>query len=501
MFYSTGQAARELGIAQARLRALCQAKAIPAEITEGGQFRISKQDVERFKRDGLPALPRPLPGTNASGDPHTSRSGRNGHGHPALLAEPSEQVVSAAENVVILENEVQALGLRRQKEEGLDWFREREEREAERQDAQERAACKRAAEEKTARQLQEWENRWHQFALDLLPRDVPPDAELEVPGHVEEALRKTNTNQPDVVVERLVRAAVETALEPWRHLKKIDQAVEHAINQLPYGARGWSTPTEWQLRATQAAHQAIRKLGEHASTSEIDAAACQAVLSIVREFQHLEQCKEIVKGVWCQILKAQPDERETGEEAVAKALAASPVGLSARELERVRDTALEPIRQRLETRLARERDERERDQDKRMRQQLLEWPYVSFPYDLTEEGKAEALKVAREAIGELPFGTPRQALETARDKAIAPILKAHEQRKKKLALIESAMEEIYPFLKKLAEEWEFDESTSALRDQVKPPIQEQLDDELSGNESIEQVRNRVRRLVREELGI
>src|SRR5260370_5027544 len=119
VFYSTGQAAQELGITQARLRALCQAKAIQAEITEGGQFRISKQDVDRFKRDGLPALPRPMPGTDASGAQDTSRSRRTGHRHPVLLAEPSEQVVSAAENVVILENEVQALRRRRQKEEGL----------------------------------------------------------------------------------------------------------------------------------------------------------------------------------------------------------------------------------------------------------------------------------------------------------------------------------------------------------------------------------------------
>ncbi len=243
MFFSTGQAAQELGITQAKLRALCQAKAIPTEITEGGQFRISKQDVERFKRDGLPALPRPMPATNTPGDSNASRPGRNGRRHPALLAEPSEHVVSAAENVVILGNEVQALGLRRQKEEGLDWFRQREEREAERQAALERAAMEGAAEDRRVLQLQKWENRWHQFALDLLPQDAPPDAELEVPSRVEEALQKANPIQPDVVVERLVRAAVETALKPWRRQKRIDEAVETAMNKLPYGARGWSTPT------------------------------------------------------------------------------------------------------------------------------------------------------------------------------------------------------------------------------------------------------------------
>jgi hypothetical protein len=53
--------------------------------------------------------------------------------HSALLAAPSDDVVDSAEVVVCLENEVKSLGPRRQKEEQLDWFRERENRDVERE--------------------------------------------------------------------------------------------------------------------------------------------------------------------------------------------------------------------------------------------------------------------------------------------------------------------------------------------------------------------------------
>ena len=59
LFYSTGHAARELGITQARVRELCRNGAIQAEMTDGGQFRIPREILDKLKRDGVPALPKP----------------------------------------------------------------------------------------------------------------------------------------------------------------------------------------------------------------------------------------------------------------------------------------------------------------------------------------------------------------------------------------------------------------------------------------------------------
>jgi excisionase family DNA binding protein len=66
MFYSTGQAACELSITQDRVRQLCEAGAVTAEITSGGQWRVPKAEIDRLKRDGLPPVPRPLPGADRS---------------------------------------------------------------------------------------------------------------------------------------------------------------------------------------------------------------------------------------------------------------------------------------------------------------------------------------------------------------------------------------------------------------------------------------------------
>src|SRR6266849_11139962 len=43
VYYSTGQAARELGITQAKIRTLCETEAIEATCTAGGQWRIAKE--------------------------------------------------------------------------------------------------------------------------------------------------------------------------------------------------------------------------------------------------------------------------------------------------------------------------------------------------------------------------------------------------------------------------------------------------------------------------
>ena len=71
-------------------------------------------------------------------DDSGSRPARWRYGRAALLADPSEDAVAGADDVVTLEKQVQALGLRQQKEEKLDWFRDREEREAQGRVAQER---------------------------------------------------------------------------------------------------------------------------------------------------------------------------------------------------------------------------------------------------------------------------------------------------------------------------------------------------------------------------
>src|ERR1700689_4254091 len=97
VYYSTGQAARELGVTQARVRALCGSEVIDATCTAGGQFRISRDEIERLKRDGLPSIPRPLPEPDRA---RVAPAVRHNRGEVALLAEPSEAAIDSAEEVV-----------------------------------------------------------------------------------------------------------------------------------------------------------------------------------------------------------------------------------------------------------------------------------------------------------------------------------------------------------------------------------------------------------------
>src|SRR5437899_19310 len=103
LFFSSGQAGRELGVSPATIRALCASGAIEAQSTPGGQYRISRAVVEKLKQTGLPNVPRPLPDGNGNGAAKPA-SMRPSYGHPALLAEPSQEVVVSGEEVAIVEN-------------------------------------------------------------------------------------------------------------------------------------------------------------------------------------------------------------------------------------------------------------------------------------------------------------------------------------------------------------------------------------------------------------
>src|SRR5712692_4574805 len=102
LFFSTGQAARELNTTQARIRALCESGAIEATSTPGGQWRIDREEVQRLKRDGLPAVPRPMPEPDHA---LAGAAGRLRRSSATLLAEPSEAVIQSGEQVVRLQNE------------------------------------------------------------------------------------------------------------------------------------------------------------------------------------------------------------------------------------------------------------------------------------------------------------------------------------------------------------------------------------------------------------
>ena len=98
LYLPTGKAARTLGVTADAIRRLCEAGAIQAETTPGGQWRIPAEEVERLKEEGMPPVPKPMPGQGSRrGAPAASTAAAApipNTGPSVLLAEPSEETVA-----------------------------------------------------------------------------------------------------------------------------------------------------------------------------------------------------------------------------------------------------------------------------------------------------------------------------------------------------------------------------------------------------------------------
>src|ERR1035441_4862204 len=180
LFYSTGQVARQLGTTLATIRILCENRVITAETTPGGHWRVPASAVERLKRDGMPPIPRPLP-TESAPPARNGTAGRQGH--PELLAEPSDEVVSAADQVDITRSMLEKRKIERDLEETEDWFRERQRQ----QTAAERAERQRTDGKQAEQRSLQWMQQWTQYALNSLPYGARQQVEIEVHSMVQEA--------------------------------------------------------------------------------------------------------------------------------------------------------------------------------------------------------------------------------------------------------------------------------------------------------------------------
>ena len=145
LFYSTGQVARQLGTTPAAIRLLCENRLIAAETSPGGQWRVPASEVERLKRDGLPAIPRPLPNRSA---PPARNGTSNGHGYAEFVEEPSDEVALAADRVAITKSTLEQRKVEREIEENEDWFRDRQRRVAEAKAAERQKAEAKQAEQR-----------------------------------------------------------------------------------------------------------------------------------------------------------------------------------------------------------------------------------------------------------------------------------------------------------------------------------------------------------------
>lgn len=488
VYFRTGPAAKQLETSPYHVRRLCEAGLIEAELTPRGQWRIPATELERLKRKGIPPVPQMLPEEEESGSDepsHFTHRQQTMEPHESN-PQPSQELITSAEEVTITENRLRKRKVELEAEEVEDRFRER----ARCQEAEQAAQRQRAAEVAARSHRQQWENKWITLALELVPRDAPPELKIDVNRCVGEVLAQIRPDHPDSIIKNLVDAAVEKALAPWRRGQKIDRIVESAVARLPYGVRLSSKPTEWQLRARDSTLKAVRQLAIDASLAEVELAASRAVDGVGQEFEHLERCRRVVETIGGHLFGDTPRDREEAKEAVTRALASAVTAASQRELEEIRDQALQPFKELIA---------RRQDQDRR--RQAIDRVTGNFPWGMDEKLKERALTAVRTAVGKLPPGASFTELCKAGDVSLQPFLLKHQRRENKKKIINEGLGSIYAYLEELSKVWDFGTTAWALEQELKETIRQQLEIELTGDESTEQVRKRIRRLVREELGV
>lgn len=358
IWYTLGEAEKATGIPRTRLDHACRVNRLPYRRTETGA-RLLRQDViEKLHKDGLKAFPRPYDPIASSDGHEVSNSGETQGIGLTAQRERIEQKRGELEELRLNRN------LRQLKDQDAQERAERRataaaERQAQAEqraqaqhegqklrleEAHQAEAREQAAREAEARHIRrQWEINWQDYALRVLPSDVPRNLELDVHQAVFEILARIDADQPEGLTQRFIQAAIDKALQPWYKSKEIEKSIKQACRQLPFYAMGYgTTPSEWDARVMRAAANAIAQLGDEASILEIRATAVEAGNKVCAEYEawkagddHLRACNKMVEWVL---------DGDEAREAVREALKKLPVGVSRAQMQNVRDAALAPLR-------------------------------------------------------------------------------------------------------------------------------------------------------------
>ncbi len=195
VWYTLGEAEKATGIPRTRLDHACRVNRLPYRRSETGARLLSHDVVEKLRKQGLKGFPRPYDPIATSTEQEASPLGATSAARLTVQRERVEQK----------RGELEEMRVNRE----LRHFRDQEQHEkaecraaaaAERQDqAEERARAQRLSQQlhlEEARQAeareqaewetearhrrQEWETSWLDYALKLLPSDVPHSVELDV---------------------------------------------------------------------------------------------------------------------------------------------------------------------------------------------------------------------------------------------------------------------------------------------------------------------------------
>ena len=375
-----GQAAAQLGVSVHHLRQLCKCGLVEAEQSPGGQWRIPTSEIARLASEGVPAVPSFIeePQPELAAPAPASRSNR--------LAPPSPAVIGAVEDAEIeeatvrrKESTVHKLRLELEEQDVQDQLEARERRQAA-LEATERQKAERAQAEQLRRK---WLDEWIQYALRSLPYGAHRETELEVHAAVQDALASLQPNQPKYIIQRLVDAAVEKALHPWKRQQEIKRAIESGMNKLAWDVRFGSQFAPLKQRAWEAAVAAVTGIRAEASYGEMETAAIQAVQPMIQEYHHVEACRTALLRIY--VSGATWQEQEEVKEAVRNALSALPIGATQKQLDNAKQATLAAFEAEVAKRQKAAALEAEQQRKRRDAQSKVNWQLDHIEHYLQQE--------------------------------------------------------------------------------------------------------------------
>jgi len=394
--YRTSVAAQILSTTPHTLRRLAKAGLIDAEQTPTGHFRFPFEEVERLRKEGLPPIPQTAPGPDEPEEEQLSAIQAEMEPEPR---EDTPAVQEARETLKVVKTRVDIRKAELELEQTEDQFRERERQAARQRQADEQ----RKAEAQKASARKQWADDLLASTMRRLPGDCPPDAEESIASAARRILSEYSPDDPQSVVSRLLNAAAERELAPYRREKMIEQAVEKAVGQLPISVRGFNRPTVQQIEARRLARQAILSSGEATGQQEMEAIARHAVQPLVKACERAGNIKAIMDSLnWWELGQATIEERQEAQKAVKEELEASPRTATKNELEDLKERALKPHVKALKRRI-------EEEQAEALTNQLISagLSHLSFVLCVSYEGDSETRAELR---AELPDAI-REAME------------------------------------------------------------------------------------------
>jgi hypothetical protein len=224
-----------------------------------------------------------------------------------------------------------------------------------------------------------------------------------------------------------VAEIIDDALRPLKRREEHNRAIEEALRRrLDRDAQANHRLKEG---ARSKAENAVCRLPERASYQDMYAAANAAIDEINAVCLHRRRIARELQSLALPY-GATSAECEQAQDLARAALADSetvPVGATDGQLRRVHESAIAQIVEQVNRRRAQEDHRRQSENHRHLIDQTVLW--LSMPYDSTAGELDQAKQIVRSALEQLPPTANQVMMWAERDKALAPLKAAIQQRK------------------------------------------------------------------------